>query len=134
MAVHGMTERQHAMSKQRQPNQQQRPQIVTTSTPASEPAKPPVEVAAAPVVVETSTESVKTLAGQDMKAHRRCPLCWNRCKGYGTAYSTAPSGRTYYRCVQTLSDEPPCGHTWSCVIQLETIVVEHRVVNLDGMR
>lgn len=94
----------------------------------------PAVVDSAPEVLQTGTEPIKTLAGQDLKPHRQCPLCWGRNKGYGTAYSTAPNGRTYYKCDQVLTQNSPCGHTWSVVIDEQSVTITHRVVSLDGMR
>ena len=94
----------------------------------------PVVVDDAPQVQQTGTEPIKSLAGQDLKPHRQCPLCWSRSKGYGTAYSTAPNGRTYYKCDHSLTEHSPCGHTWSVVIGLQAVTITHRVVTLDGMR
>lgn len=95
---------------------------------------PPAAVEPAPVVVVNTTEPIKTLAGHDLKPHRRCPLCWTRAQGYGTAYSTAPNGRSYYKCNQTLTGELPCGHTWSVVASLQSVVVEYREVTIEGQR
>lgn len=135
MAEPGMINaRRHDMSKQKNTRQfSELPPEQVTSTP------PPVVSSPAPVdsppeVVVNATEPVKTLAGHDLKPHRRCPLCWNRAQGYGTAYSTAPNGRSYYKCNQTLTEQMPCGHTWSVVASLQTIVVQHREVNIEGQR
>ena len=69
----------------------------------------------------------------EIKIHRRCPVCWERCKGVGVSYST--QGRTrYYKCKRTLTDLPPCGHTWSATVQLHVMKVEHRTIELDGER
>lgn len=65
--------------------------------------------------------------------HRRCPLCWGGHGGYGTAYST--QGRTrYYKCNQATTDKGPCGHTWTVLVKLEVIKVEHRIVSVEGQR
>lgn len=70
-----------------------------------------------------------------IEPHRHCPICWNGNGGYGSAYSK--HGRTtYYKCDQVRegSDKGPCGHTWTAVIKIEAVRVEHRVVNVDGER
>lgn len=67
---------------------------------------------------------------KDVEWFRRCPLCWGRCKGVGKAYSKNGCTR-YYRCAKTLTDEAPCGHTWSAIVRTEVVRVEHRVVSLD---
>lgn len=70
-----------------------------------------------------------------IEEYRHCPICWNGNGGFGDCYST--QGRTrYYKCVQTTKpDGPgPCGHTWTALVKLEVIRVEHRVVTLDGER
>lgn len=125
--------RQHTMSNGRN-RARNTPGPVTTSTPAA-PMVPPPEVPQAPAVVQTETEPLRTPSGRILELHRCCPLCWNRSKGFGTSYSTAPNGRTYYKCDQTMSEEhPPCGHTWSIVINAESVVITHRTVELDGKR
>jgi hypothetical protein len=66
--------------------------------------------------------------------HRHCPICWGRCGGYGTSYSKQ-GGKTYYRCDQTTNNEfPPCGHTWSVVLKVEAVSIEHRIVDMDSER
>lgn len=68
-----------------------------------------------------------------VEEYRRCPICWEGNGGYGTAYST--HGRTrYYKCDQSKSERGACGHTWTALIKLEVIKVEHRVVSVDGQR
>ena len=91
------------------------------------PPKPVPVVTAAPKPAPVATpEPVERI-----ESFRRCPLCWERCKGVGLVYST--QGRTrYYKCKRTLTDLPPCGHTWTATV--EVVRVEHRVVTLDGER
>lgn len=84
--------------------------------------------------VEAKTAAQPAAAPRAIREHRQCPICWSGCQGYGTAYSTAPNGKTYYRCNKTLTDLPPCGHTWTVVVQQHVTVVEHRTVDLDGQR
>lgn len=62
--------------------------------------------------------------------YRQCPLCWGRCQGVGIAYSTQGS-RRYYRCARSLGELPPCGHTWTAIVDLEVIRVEHRTVTIS---
>jgi hypothetical protein len=65
--------------------------------------------------------------------YRHCPICWGGNGGYGTAYST--QGRTrYYKCDKSTTDKGPCGHTWTVLVKLEVIRVEHRVVDVEGQR
>lgn len=75
-----------------------------------------------------------TTQGEEIDRHRQCPLCWNGRGGYGLAYSTQGKTR-YYRCAKTRNpDSHPCGHTWTVRVELETIVIQHRIVRLDGER
>jgi hypothetical protein len=68
-----------------------------------------------------------------VEEHRRCPICWEGNGGYGTAYSK--HGRTrYYKCNQSRTDQGPCGHTWTVLVKLEVLAVEHRIVRMDGER
>lgn len=71
---------------------------------------------------------------REIEAYRRCPICWQGNGGYGLAYST--QGRTrYYKCSKTNKDNSlPCGHTWTALVTLESIRIEHRVVKIDGQR
>lgn len=87
---------------------------------------PPEPVKAA----EPSPPRQKTI-----EPHRYCPICWEGRGGYGTAYSKQ-GGKTYYKCDQTTKPEGvgPCGHTWSAVLRIEAVRVEHRVVEMDGER
>ena len=66
---------------------------------------------------------------EHIEEHRRCPICWERCKGIGLVYSTQGRKR-YYKCKRTQSDMPPCGHTWTATVQV--VRVEHRVVDIEG--
>lgn len=85
-------------------------------------AVPPKPVPA--VIIEQPIAKI-----EHVEEHRRCPICWDRCKGIGLVYST--QGRTrYYKCKKTQSDLPPCGHTWTATVQI--VRVEHRTVELDG--
>jgi len=68
---------------------------------------------------------------ESIPVHRRCPLCWGRSKGVGIAYSTQGFTR-YYKCKRTLSpDHPPCGFTWSAIVKLDVLRVEHRDIDLE---
>lgn len=86
-------------------------------------------------------------AESHVPAHRRCPSCWGRRKGYGVAYSTQGNPgfeewpthtRTrYYKCKQALSELGPCGYTWSVTVKTEVVRVTHHTVELntrDGRR
>jgi hypothetical protein len=68
-----------------------------------------------------------------IEEHRHCPLCWGGHGGYGTAYSTQGQTR-YYKCKQATTDKGPCGHTWTVLVKLEVIKVEHRIVSVEGQR
>ena len=68
-----------------------------------------------------------------IEEYRQCPLCWGGHGGYGTAYSTQGQTR-YYKCNRATTDKGPCGHTWTVVVKLEVIKVEHRVVSVEGQR
>jgi len=69
-----------------------------------------------------------------IEEYRHCPLCWSGNGGYGTAYSTHGQTR-YYKCDQsTQPGKGPCGHTWTVLVKLEVMRVEHRVVRPDGLR
>lgn len=110
----------HGMSKR---HEQKQPEVI---------APKPVQA----VTLKTAEEPVITALnpGRRIEDHRHCPICWERCKGYGTAYSTSPNGKTYYRCNQSLTQFPPCGHTWSAVVTLHSVTIEHKTVRLDGER
>ena len=42
-------------------------------------------------------------------------------------------GRTrYYKCKRTLTEHPPCGHTWTATVEI--VKVEYRAVTIDGQR
>ena len=108
------------MSKHRQEKQPARP---VEAVPVPTPVVAPIEAAA--------PEPRKRI----IEEYRHCPVCWNGNGGFGDCYST--QGRTrYYKCVQTTKpDGPgPCGHTWTALVKLEVIRVEHRIVELDGER
>ena len=94
----------------------------------------PPAATAQPQQQRPAVELPPTTQGEEIEVHRRCPICWEGRGGYGLAYSTQGKTR-YYRCCK--SAKPglgPCGHTWTVRVQLETIVIQHRVVSLDGQR
>jgi hypothetical protein len=66
--------------------------------------------------------------------YRHCPICWEGRGGYGVAYSTHGQTRYYKCCKTTKADQSPCGHTWTTIVKLEVIRVEHRRVDLEGQR
>ena len=75
-----------------------------------------------------------TTQGEEIEIHRRCPICWEGRGGYGLAYATQGQTR-YYRCCKSNKPGPgACGHTWTVRVQLQTIVIQHKVVTLDGER
>lgn len=113
MAEHGMSKRQ----------QQPQPQQNTKKQPAAATVQPLIEVPA------------ETARSRTIEDYRHCPLCWEGNGGYGVAYST--NGRTrYYKCCKTAKEGSPgpCGHTWTALVKLEVIRVEHRVVQIEGQR
>ena len=85
------------------------------------------------VVPEVTPIGVNIDKVESTPVYRRCPVCWDRCKGVGLTYSTHGSTR-YYKCKKSLSDLPPCGHTWTATVRLEVLKVEYRSVELDGER
>jgi len=86
-----------------------------------------------PATVPDFKELPKPDKAESTPKHRRCPICWERCKGVGVQYSM-DGDKKYYKCIKTLTEEPPCGHHWSAVVRLEVIAIEHRRVTLDGTR
>ena len=83
-----------------------------------------------PAVTTPPIAEDRTPAGKRVEPYRHCPLCWERCKGYGTAYRTDGSTR-YYRCSQTLTEHPPCGWTWSAKVTLHSVTIEYKTVNVQ---
>ena len=68
---------------------------------------------------------------REVESHRRCPICWQGQGGYGTAYSKHGS-TTYYKCTKTdKAGAMPCGHTWTALIRVEVVRVEHRSVSMS---
>lgn len=60
---------------------------------------------------------------RDVPDFRRCPLCWGGRRGVGNVYST--HGRTrYYKC-------NCCGHTWTAIVKMEAVRIEHRIVTIN---
>lgn len=89
----------------------------------------------APRTEQPVEKAVEQTPKRVIQPHRHCPLCWEGRGGYGTAYSK--QGRTtYYRCDQTTKPDGlgPCGHTWSAILRIEAVKIEHRIVELDGER
>ena len=88
-------------------------------------AQPPIEPTPPP-------EVTGTVAADRIPQHRRCHICWDRCKGVGTVYSTHERTQ-YLKCRHKLTDYPPCGHTWSVQTRSHNAVfVNHRWVVVDG--
>lgn len=70
----------------------------------------------------------------EIEEYRRCPLCWSGRTGYGCAYTTEGQKR-YYKCVKCVDQtQSPCGHTWTAIVTLHSVRVEHRTVRLEGSR
>jgi hypothetical protein len=69
-----------------------------------------------------------------IEEYRHCPICWSGNGGYGCAYSKQGSTRYYKCCKTTNPDKSPCGHTWTAIVKLEVVRVEHRVVSIEGQR
>lgn len=63
--------------------------------------------------------------------HRRCPLCWDRCRGVGVSYSTQGATR-YYKCKRTLTEHPACAHTWSATVKNEVTTIRHQTAHLNS--
>lgn len=91
--------------------------------PAQVPQQTPAVVASA-----QPTESQQPAKLEHIEEFRRCPICWERCKGVGCVYSTQGQTR-YYKCKRTQTEHPPCGHTWTA--RVEVVRVEHRSVVLN---
>lgn len=74
-------------------------------------------------------------AEESVPVYRRCPLCWQRCRGVGISYSTQQVtdcvSTRYYKCARTLTEHPPCGHTWSARVKMEVTKIEHRLVEIS---
>lgn len=91
------------------------------------PQKPPIVHSVAPIsVVEKIDEPME----ERIEIHRRCPLCWEKARGVGVSYSKQGCTR-YYKCKRTLTDDAPCGFTWSAIVRTEIVRVEHRIVTLE---
>ncbi len=72
--------------------------------------------------------------GAAIEEWKKCPLCWTGNGGYGLVQSTRGVTR-YVACKKALNPATgPCGHSWTAKVLLKTIVIEHRVVTLDGER
>lgn len=73
---------------------------------------------------ETGREAVAMKERRTVAVHRQCPLCYHgELNGVGVSYST--QGRTrYYKCDK-------CGNTWTALVRIEVVQVEHRRVDLD---
>lgn len=95
--------------------------------PAFQQPRPIPAVVVTPPPIQIPAEVTETAAA--VPFYRRCPLCWDRCKGVGVSYSTQ-GNRRYYRCKRTLTEEPACGHTWTAIVKLEVLRVEHRTVEI----
>jgi hypothetical protein len=68
-------------------------------------------------------ELVQAVNGTDVPKHRQCPICFPNLGGVGNAYSSK-GPRTFYKC-------QACGHTWTCKVTHEQVVVEHRTVEIQ---
>jgi len=81
---------------------------------------------------DKSEDVIEAKSADRIPQHRRCHICWDRCKGVGTVYSTHERTQ-YLKCRHTLTDFPPCGHTWSVQTRSHNAVfVNHRWVVVDG--
>ena len=69
-----------------------------------------------------------------IESHRQCPICWDRSKGYGVAYSTQGPVRYYKCCKADVADASGCGHTWTAIVKVEVVRVEHRTVTTESRR
>lgn len=79
---------------------------------------------------EPSTAVVTFSELENIPQYRQCPLCWERARGVGVSYSKQGCTR-YYKCKRTLTDDAPCGFTWSAIVRTEIVRVEHRIVTLE---
>ena len=87
-----------------------------------------------PKAVQVPAQAQEEQSQRSIEDFRHCPICWHGNGGYGCAYSKQGSTR-YYKCCKTTNPEkPPCGHTWTAIVKLEVVRVEHRVVSIEGQR
>ncbi len=89
----------------------------------------PVAAVVARVEQPATVEAVES--AENMPVYRRCPLCWEGRKGYGVSYSKQ-GNRRFYKCKKTLSDQSPCGHTWTAIVQLSVLRIESREVEIES--
>ena len=87
-------------------------------------------VAAVVARVDQPAEIDAEETAANIPQYRRCPLCWDGRKGYGVAYSKQ-GNRRFYKCRKTLTDQAACGHTWTAIVQLTVVRIEHREVEVD---
>lgn len=100
----------------------------------------PVEKSPVPALVRDDENRI-------IKPERFCPICWEKNRGYGVAYSTSSDGTRYYRCKHSADDGcHPCGFTWSVSPQeieaarkrfqdyLSSVIVEHQEIVIDQTR
>lgn len=91
----------------------------------AEPLPRPIEETADRIVAK-----VEEAQPESIPVYRRCPICWGRRQGVGIAYSTQGM-RRYYKCSRTQTDMPPCGHTWTAVVDLSVVRIESRTVEIS---
>lgn len=81
--------------------------------------------------IQAPVQPVTPPPARKIEAHRQCPICWAGNGGYGVAYSTQGPVR-YYKCSKTeVVGASPCGHTWTAVVRMEVIKVEHKTVTTE---
>lgn len=62
-------------------------------------------------------------AARSIPTHRCCPLCFHGQGGTGLCYSKR-GNTSYYKCQL-------CGHTWTAIVRVEVVRVEHRIVEIQ---
>jgi hypothetical protein len=86
-----------------------------SQTPAAQAA--PVEATPQPPISEP------TDTRREVLLERRCPSCYHgEDNGIGNAYANK-NGTRYYKCDK-------CGFTWTALVKMEVIKIEHRRVDL----
>lgn len=80
---------------------------------------------AAEGAAEGTAEIFRDAMGREIKEYRRCPVCWNRHRGYGTVRSTSET-KSYLKCLNALTDLGPCGFAWSVQFVEEVVILRSK--------
>lgn len=80
---------------------------------------------AAEGTAEKPGEIFRDAMGREIKEYRRCPVCWNRHRGYGTVRSTSET-KSYLKCLNALTDLGPCGFAWSVQFVEEVVILRSK--------